>query len=95
MRPTDIVELLRLEANATEELHPDDSEIEVMRNAANEIERLRCICNESIERCAKVADNKEYEWTRQWRAGHKADSHLEGMSDGAGEVATAIRGLVE
>lgn len=37
----DIVELLRTEANATEELHPEDSEIEVMRTAANEIERLR------------------------------------------------------
>lgn len=46
-----------------------------------------------IEECARVADDKESAWTIQWRAGHKSDSHLEGMSDGAGEVATAIRAL--
>lgn len=33
-------ERLRAEALATEELHPDDSEIEVMREAADEIDRL-------------------------------------------------------
>ena len=33
-------ERLRTEARATEDLHPDDSEIEVMREAADEIDRL-------------------------------------------------------
>jgi hypothetical protein len=36
----DLPSRLRGEANATEELHPEDSEIEVMREAADEIERL-------------------------------------------------------
>lgn len=37
----DIVDALRTEASVSEELHPDDSEIQVMRDAADEIERLR------------------------------------------------------
>jgi hypothetical protein len=35
-----LVAQLRNEANITEEFHPDDSEIDVMRRAADEIERL-------------------------------------------------------
>ncbi len=35
-----IVELLRIEANATAELHPEDSEIKVMLDAADRIEVL-------------------------------------------------------
>lgn len=50
MRPTDIVELLRMEAAATEELHPGDSEIEVMRDGANEIERLRALSAPNAEK---------------------------------------------
>lgn len=38
---SDIVKLLRVEAACTEELHPGDSDILVMRQAADEIERLR------------------------------------------------------
>lgn len=37
----DIVGLLRGEANVSEELHPGNSEIQVMRDAADEIERMR------------------------------------------------------
>lgn len=40
---TDIVQSLRLEAGETEKLHPGDSEIQVMRDAAIEIERLRAV----------------------------------------------------
>lgn len=38
---TDIVELLRFEAQVTEELHPQNSEITVMREAADVIVMLR------------------------------------------------------
>ena len=34
-----LIERLRIEADATEELHPQDSEIAVMREAADELER--------------------------------------------------------
>lgn len=33
------------------------------------------------------------EWHEEWRAGHKANTHLEGKSDGADECATAILAL--
>lgn len=49
----DIVEQIRAEANATEELHPEDSEIAVMRNAAYEIERLRGV----LTQCAATFDS--------------------------------------
>lgn len=44
----DIVNRLRDEAQATAELHPEDSEIEVMREAATEIERLRDALERSV-----------------------------------------------
>ena len=48
---------------------------------------------EVLEEAAGVADEKEDEWTLQWRAGLKIDSHLEGKSDGACEIAAAILAL--
>lgn len=48
---------------------------------------------ETLEEAARVADEKENEWTLQWRAGLKVDSHLEGKSSGACEIAAAIRAL--
>jgi hypothetical protein len=48
---------------------------------------------ETLEAAARVADEKEDEWTVQWRAGLKADGHLEGKGDGACEIAAAIRAL--
>ena len=33
------------------------------------------------------------EWHKEWRAGHKANTHLEGKSDGADECAAAILAL--
>lgn len=45
------------------------------------------------ERCARVADAKEDEYETSYRAGLKSSQHLQGMSDGAGEVAAAIRAL--
>jgi hypothetical protein len=32
-------------------------------------------------------------WNREWREGYKANSHLEGKSDGADEAAEAIRAI--
>ena len=43
------------------------------------------------ERCARVADAISEKWAVKWRGGMKGDSHLEGKSDGADEVAAAIR----
>ncbi len=65
-RPTDIVELLRIEANATEELHPVDSDIEVMRAAAIEIERLRAALVEQGEELAcEVQKRQDHELSQQ------------------------------
>ncbi len=46
---------------------------------------------DTARRCAEIASSIEAEHEDAWRAGHKADSHLEGLSDGAGEVAQEIR----
>lgn len=34
------------------------------------------------------------EWHKEWRAGHKANTYLEGKSDGADECANAILALI-
>ena len=47
-------ESLRREATATEELHPEDSEIAVMREAADEIERLEAENTVFGEHCAAM-----------------------------------------
>jgi hypothetical protein len=44
-----------------------------------------------LEAAAKVADSAEERRTASWRAGLRADSHLEGMSDAADEIAALIR----
>ena len=49
-----LVERLRMEANTTEELHPEDSEIAVMREAADELERL--------ERQRQAREGEETGW---------------------------------
>ena len=48
---------------------------------------------ETLEKAAKVADDLSDRWTKEWRAGLKADSRLEALSDGADDVAFAIRAL--
>jgi hypothetical protein len=50
---------------------------------------------EALEETAKVAKAKADEWATAWRKGLKCDSHLEGKSDGADEVADAILALKE
>lgn len=44
------------------------------------------------ERCAKVCEGIESGYWRQYKDG-RYSSHVEGMSDGAGECAAAIRAL--
>ena len=46
-----------------------------------------------LEEAAKVADDLSDRWTKEWRAGLKGDSRLEALSDGADDVAFAIRAL--
>ena len=46
-----------------------------------------------LEEAAKLAEAKADEWATVWRNGLKCDSHMEGMSDGADEIASAIRAL--
>ena len=43
------------------------------------------------EACAKVAEDMAEAWAKEWRDSLKASSHTEGQSDGADEVAAAIR----
>ena len=47
----------------------------------------------TLEEAAKVAEAMSDDWDAEWRENLKRDSHLEGMSDGAHDVAAAIRAL--
>ena len=48
---------------------------------------------EVLEEAARVAEKMSDDWVTEWRRTLKADSHMEGMSDGADDVAAAIRAL--
>lgn len=50
-------------------------------------------CADIIEQCAKVADSIEDEYWAKWKSDY--DMHDQGMSNGAGAVATAIRNLAQ
>jgi hypothetical protein len=45
----------------------------------------------TIEECAKVADEYERIWTKDWRDNWKDAEHLRGKADGASELADLIR----
>ena len=47
-----------------------------------------------LEEAAKIAEAKGDEWATVWRNRMKADSHMEGKSDGADEIAAAIRAMI-
>lgn len=47
-----------------------------------------------LEEAAKLAETKADEWATVWRNRMKADSHMEGKSDGADEIADYIRALI-
>ena len=48
----------------------------------------------ALEEAAKLAEAKADEWATAWRNRMKADSHMEGKSDGADEIAAVIRALM-
>ena len=64
-----------------------------------ENEKLRAALREiravAMEEAAKIAEAKADEWATVWRNRMKADSHMEGKSAGADEIAAAIRALKE
>lgn len=54
---------------------------------------LRKTRSEALEAAALMTDAINDQWIEKWRAGRKSDSHLEGKSDGADDIAAAIRAL--
>lgn len=58
------------------------------------IAALRQARIDALEEAAKVAEAKADEWATVWRNRFKVDSHMEGKSDGADEIAAAIRALI-
>lgn len=67
--------------------------------AADKIAALRAALStaraDALEEAAKLAEAKADEWATVWRNRFKVDNHMEGKSDGAGEIAAAIRKLIE
>lgn len=55
---------------------------------------LAVIRAEALEEAAKVAEAKADEWATVWRNRFKVDSHMEGKSSGADEIAAAIRAMI-
>lgn len=47
-----------------------------------------------LDEAAKIAEAKADECATAWRNRFKADLHMEGMSDGADDIAAAIRALI-
>ena len=50
---------------------------------------------EALEEAAKLAEAKADEWATVWRNRFKCDSHMEGKSDGAYDIAAAIRAMIK
>jgi hypothetical protein len=50
---------------------------------------------EALEEAAKIAEAKADEWATVWRNRMKSDSHMEGKSAGADEIAAAIRAMIK
>lgn len=48
----------------------------------------------ALEEAAKIAEAKADEWATAWRNRFKTDSHMEGKSAGADEIASAIRAMI-
>lgn len=48
---------------------------------------------EALEEATLVADRMSREWATEWHRTLKVDEHMEGMSDGADDVAAAIRAM--
>lgn len=61
------------------------------RNKKRAREILATIIPVIAQECVAIAQEIADKHTIEWRDGMKSDSHLEGKSDGADEVADAIR----
>ena len=59
------------------------------------IAALRQARIDALEEAAKLAEAKADEWATVWRNRFKADSHMEGKSAGADEIASAIRAMIK
>ena len=57
--------------------------------------RVAAARRDAFEEAAKACEKIEDDYDDDWRKGGKSDSHLEGMSDGANDCASAIRALAE
>ena len=49
----------------------------------------------ALEDAAKLAEAKADEWATVWREGWKCSDHMQGESDGADEIAAAIRAMIK
>jgi hypothetical protein len=57
------------------------------------ISRASAALDIALKAAAAEVQRLANEWHKEWRAGHKANTHLEGKSDGADECAAAILAL--
>jgi hypothetical protein len=89
----DITKRLREEAACTEELHPGDSEISVMREAEREIEMLRKERNELWADLAALREATRIRLSKKAR--HGLGEMLEAMEAMDDEEAPALRCLLE
>lgn len=79
----------------------EPSREELIRKIAGEIDlhyplvmvASGAILDVALKAAAAEVQRLANEWHKEWRAGHKANTHLEGKSDGADECAAAILAL--
>lgn len=79
----------------------EPSREEMIRRIAGEIDlhypyvmcAAEAILDVALKAAAAEVQRLANEWHKEWRAGHKANTHLEGKSDGADECAAAILAL--
>jgi len=65
-----------------------------LREAMDKYSEDEMLCNDTIERCAKVCEELEIEFCEEYKRSGYASYH-EGMTDGAGNCVEAIRALKE
>jgi len=65
-----------------------------LREAMDKYSEDNMLCNDTIERCAKVCEELEIEFCEEYKRSGYASYH-EGMTDGAGNCVEAIRALKE
>lgn len=83
---TEIVEAM-VRAWQSEVADCADLECETCNRAASAA--LNIVLKVIVDEVLRLSD----EWHKEWRAGHKANTYLEGKSDGADECVNAILAL--